>query len=189
MAIEAGCLWFWRPKRNQAVKPEELCGLLSDHQRPTELHDLPVDDILSALKRQYPALEWNMEARAGEVDIPEEQTAIEPRWSAKHFFFTFYGDARKQMHRVVQLMTKFGLACYDAGERKMHTVRKPPRFVGTVRQEALTAMWDKVMMEEFKKIEDSTPDRREQVKLKKAFVDSGGLKRTREEAARRLNER
>jgi hypothetical protein len=189
MAVEAGWLWFWRQKRGKKIAAESICRALSEDERVTDLEDLPVEEILTALKKQYPKIKFDRKNRAGEVDIPDEQTAIEPRWSGKHFVFTFYGDAWKQMERVVELMTKFKLPCYDSGERKVYTLSKPPRFTGTPDEEALNAEWENVMLEEAAKIEALASDPREMLKRKKAFVDSGGMERAREEAVRRVNAR
>jgi hypothetical protein len=189
VAVEAGWLWFWHLKPRKKSDPEALSEQLADGKVPAELQELPVDEILAALQEQYPSLLLDRDARAGEVDMPEEQTAIEPCWSSKHFVFTFYGDAWKQMDRVVELMTRFGLACYDSGERKMYTVQKPPRFTGTPDQEAIQAEWEKVMREESAKIEAAAPNRLEAVKLKQAWVESGGIKRAREDAIRRVQSR
>ena len=182
-------MWFWRLKRGKKASAESIARALYEDEEVVGLELLPVEEILDALKRQYPKIKLNRKNRAGEVDIPEEQTAIEPRWGTSHFLFTFYGDAWKQMDHVVELMTRFKLACYDAIERKMHTLKKPPRFTGTADEEAINAEWEKVMMEERAKIQAAASDPQQMLKKMKAFVESGGIERAREEAVRRITAR
>src|SRR5687768_8032634 len=104
MGMETGWLSFWRVQVGTKTKPEATYDALQDGKEPGALDDLPVDDILAALTEQYPC--FDPKAEFAEIDIPEEETAIEPRWSKKHFHFTFYGDAFKQMDRVTELMTR-----------------------------------------------------------------------------------
>src|SRR5690349_20700195 len=128
MAFEAGRLWFWRPKPRKRSDPVALCTALEAGREPAELEDVRVAEILKALKEHYPSLELSRKRRLGEVDLEDEEMAFELDWSQQHFHFTFYGYAGKHMDRVVDLMTKQGLPCYDASGGKMYTVKKPPRF-------------------------------------------------------------
>lgn len=189
VAVEAGWLWFWRLKPGKTADPARVCEQLVDDNAPAELETLPAEEVLAALQAHYPTLELDRDTRAGDVDLPDEQTAFELRWSNRHFAFTFYGDAWKQMDCVVDLMTKLSLPCYDFGERKMYTTKRPPRFTGTRDEEAIVKEWERVMMEESAKIEATSPNRLEAVMRKKKWVDSGGMQRAREEAIRRVQAR
>lgn len=189
MAVEAGRLWFWRLKPRKKADPETLCEQLADNTAPPDLEAIPVKEILAALKKLYPSCSLDRAKQVGEADFPDEEAAFEPRWSSSHFVFTFYGNAWKHMDRVVELMTRLGLPCYVAGERRMYTLKNPPRFTGTADEEAIQSEWEKVMMEESAKIEAAAPNRLEALKRKQAFVESGGVERAREEAIRRLQAR
>lgn len=102
-----------------------------------------MDDILAALRQQYPS--FDPQAEFVEIDIPEVKNAIEPRWSRKHFHFTFYRDAFKQMDRVTELMTRLGLACY-AGTKTLYSVEQPPpSFAGTPEEQTFYNALDKTL--------------------------------------------
>src|SRR5687768_2200235 len=98
MATEAGTLLFWKPagaKRKPPVPGKVYKALLAGNQ-PDYVEDLPVEQIVRALKEQYPELERTGKAFA-EVDLDEEQAGIEMAWNRKHFCLDFYGDAFRQM--------------------------------------------------------------------------------------------
>lgn len=173
--METGWLSFWRVKAGKKPKPEATYDALQDGKEPAALDDLPVDDILAALKQQYPSFDPN--AEFVEVDIPEEETAIEPRWNKKHFHFTFYGDAFKQMDRVTELMTRLGLACYDAGTKTMYSVEQPPpSFEGTPEEQTFYNALDKTLSDAAANARASTTNPQDRLKMLKEFLDSGAAK-------------
>jgi hypothetical protein len=49
-------------------------------------------------------------------------------------------------YRVVELMSKLDVPCYDAKTRRMFSVKKPPCYAGTSEEQASRAEFDKVMM-------------------------------------------
>ena len=183
MPSEAGWLWFWRLRPGMSVDPENLCERLEDDEEPPELVDLPVEEILAALSAQYPSLDLDRERGFGEVKLPEEDTTIEPRWGKSHFCFAFYGDAWQQMDRVVELMTRFGLPCYEAyHEQKMYTVEDPPRFAGTPEEEALERDVDEILKEEASKLDPKDPN---WLKSLGNMFESGAVERAQDEATQR----
>lgn len=182
MAFEVGWLWFWRVKPKKRVNPEALLTALQGADEPAELEDLPVADILKALKNQYPSLELNRKRRAGEVDIEEEEMAFEMCWSKQHFHFTFFGNGEKLMDQVIDLMSSFRLPCYDAGTNKTYTLKRPPRFSPSPEEEEYFSEVERIAAEELAKIRAATPDRSEQFKRWHEFLRAGGI-------ARRIQER
>jgi hypothetical protein len=88
MGMETGWLSFWRVKAGKKPDPAATYAALEDGQEPAGLEDLPVDNILAEIKRQYPAFDPETEV---EVDLPDEEAAFVPQRDKKHFRFTFYG--------------------------------------------------------------------------------------------------
>jgi hypothetical protein len=73
-----GDLWFWRVKPTEKSKsPEVIHGDLAEGKVPADLDDLPIDDILAALKERQPSLTFNRKERVGELDLEDEEMAIE----------------------------------------------------------------------------------------------------------------
>ncbi len=173
--METGWLSFWRVKAGEKAKQEATYDALQDGKEPSALDDLPVDEILAAIKQQYPS--FDPKAEFVEIDIPEEETAIEPRWNKKHFHFTFYGDAFKQMDRVTELMTRHGLACYDAGTKTMYSVDEPPpSFEGTPEEQIFHEAFDTILSEAAAKARATAANPMERLKMLQEFVDSGKAK-------------
>jgi hypothetical protein len=142
--MEMGWLSFWRVKAGKDATPEASYDALHHEKEPAGLDDLPVGDILAAVKQQYPS--FDPKAEFVEIDIRDEETAIEPRWNKKRFHFTFYGNAFKQMNRTTGLKTRLGLTCYDAGTEKMYCVEKPPpSFDGKPVEQSLQSALDAEM--------------------------------------------
>lgn len=128
MSFEAGWLWFLKLKTGESAEPGALCEQLVEQIEPEQLADLPTDEILQSLQAKFASLRLNTEEREGEVESSEEDASFRVKWSRKHFIFSFFGDAWPLMDRVVELMTSFGVPCYDGGALKMYTVEAPPRF-------------------------------------------------------------
>lgn len=191
MAFEAGQLWFWRVKPNKKPDPVALCTLLDKGNEPADLEELSVADILKALKNRYPSIELNRKLRAGEADIPDEETAIEFVWSKRHFVFTFYGDAEKQMDRIVEVMTKQRVPCYDASyTEKYYSLKNPPRFdTRTPEEEEIDKEVNNVAEEEVAKIKASTADQSEVSRRWQMFLHTGGVNLIYQEAIRRVEAR
>lgn len=184
MGMETGWLSFWRVKAGKKAKPEATYEALQDGKEPSALDDLPVDHVLAALKQQYPS--FDPSAEFIEIDIPEEETAIEPQWNKKHFHFTFYGDAFKQMDRVTEVMTGLGLACYDAGTKTMYSVEKPPpSFQGTPEEQAFSNALDKTLSTAAAEARAAATDPQDRLRRLKAFVDSGAMQAALEEEMKR----
>ena len=172
MGMETGWLWFWRAKPGKAVGPEAAQVALQEGEEPADLEDLPVDDILAALKKQYPGFDPKGEDVG--IDLPEEESAIEPAWSRKHFYFTFYGDPARQMDRVVGLMRPFGLDCYDEGARQLHpSDGPPPNFQGTPEERAFFDALDRTLSKAADDACAATDDPQERLKRLNAFLRSG----------------
>src|SRR4051794_33317118 len=109
------------------------------------------------------------------------------KWDKKHFRFTFYGNGERQMDRVVELMTRFGLACYDAATRKMYSVgAPPPSFQGTPEDQsffdALNTTLSKAAGADARA---SSARPQERLKQLKAFIDSGAAKAALDEEMKR----
>lgn len=190
MAWEVGHLWFWRVKRTKRADPATICELLQKGNEPADLEELSLAEILKALKKQYPSIELNRKLRAGEVDLPDEEMAIEFCWSKRHFFFTFYGDAEKQMDRVVDLMTKQRVPCYDADTEIHYTLKDPPRFdTRTPEEEEIDKEVNKVAAEEVAKIKASTTDQSEVSRRWQVFLHTGGVNLLYQEAIQRIEAR
>ena len=73
MAVEAGWLWFWRKKRGKKNAAESICRALSEDERVTDLEDLPVEEILTALKKQYPKIRFDRK------NLPSTARGLGPR--------------------------------------------------------------------------------------------------------------
>lgn len=186
--METGWLSFWRVKAGKKAKPDATYDALQEGKDPAALEDLPVDDILAALKQQY--LSFDPNAEFVEIDIPDEETAIEPRWSKKHFHYTFYGDAFRQMDRVTKLMTRLGLACYDAGTKTMYSVEAPPpSFEGTPEDQTFFNALDKTLSKAAADARASTSNPQDRLKQLKGFLDSGAAKEALDEELKRLQDK
>lgn len=186
--METGWLSFWRVKAGKKAKPQATYDALQEGKEPAALEDLPVDDILAAIKRQYPS--FDPKAEFVEIDIPVEEAAIEPRWSKKHFHFTFFGDAFKQMDRVTELMTRLGLACYDAGTKTMYSIQKPPpSFEGTPDEQMFHDAFDKTFSEAAAKARATAESPQERLMMLKGFLDSGAAKAALDAEMERLQEK
>lgn len=189
MALEVGWLWFWRVKPEKKVKPKALFTALQDGKEPAQLEELPVAEILKALKKQYPSFQYNRKVRAGEVDIEEEEMAFELCWSKQHFQFTFFGNAEKHMDRVIDLMASFRLPCYDAGMNKAYPLERPPRFSPSPEEDEHWFEVERIAEEEIAKIKAVTPDQKEQSNRWHEFLRAGGAEFLHKEANRRIQER
>lgn len=188
MGMETAWLSFWRVKPGKKAKPQATYDALQDGKEPATLDDLPVDDILAAIKKQYPR--FDPKAEFAEIDIPKEQTTIEPRWNKKHFHFTFFGDAFKQMDRVTKLMTRLGLACYDAGTKTMYSVEQPPpSFQGAPDDQIYDKALDKTLSEAAAKARATATNPQERLKMLKDFIDSGAAKAALDAELQRLKEK
>ena len=176
MAVEAGSLSFWRMKAGKHPKPSALYESLRAGEEPDDLEDLDTRKLLAAVRKQYPSAEREGEILA--IDLDDEQAGFEVASSKKHVHFDFYGDAFRQMDRVVALMRGFGLACYDAGEEKPYPPEKPaPRFEMTPQESApLDAMFA-ALSEQADKARAATNDPQARLKMLKSFMDSGALQR------------
>lgn len=187
MSLEVGLFWFWRVKPKKKAKSKSLLSALQRAQEPAELEDLPVADILKALKKQYPSFKLNRKVRAGEVDIEEEEMAFEVCWSKRHFQFVFFGNAEKHMDRVIDLMASFRLSCYLPDENKTYTLKRPPRFSPSPEEEEYFSELERVAEEEMAKIRASTSDQQERSRRWHEFLRSGGLKRSIQERKKKTS--
>jgi hypothetical protein len=172
--METGWLAFWRVKAGQKVDPPATYDALQEGKQPAALEDVPVDDILAEIKRRYPTFDPENEV---EVDIPEEEAAFVPHWDEKHFRFTFYGDPERQMDRVVELMTRFGLACYNAGTRTMYSeTEPPPSFQGTPEEQQRSTALDAAMNDAVRQAHAASSDPKERLKMVTEMMKSGQFK-------------
>jgi len=176
MAAETGWLSFWRVKAGKRPKPTAVYEALRAGEQPDDLEDLDTRKLMAAVRKQYPSAE--REGKILAIELDEEQAGIEVAASKKHVHFDFYGDAFRQMDRVMALMRGFGLACYDASERKLYPPDKPaPRFEMTPEESApLDAMFA-ALGEQADKARAKTDDPQERLKMLKSFMDSGALQR------------
>src|SRR5688572_827940 len=111
MGMEIGWLAFWKAGPQADRRAVKIYEALRDKSAPPELEDLPVERIVRGLKKRYPQMERH--GKYAEIDVPEDEMAMEVSWDQKHFFFTFYGDAFAQMDEVVKLMAGLGLRAFD----------------------------------------------------------------------------
>lgn len=144
MGHDAGHLIFWKPLASTLDDPAGLLKSLEASRLPTVLDDVDQEAVFAALKQTYRSFKPTQPV---ELDFPKQETAITIAWSAKHFTFFFEGDAFKQMDRVSLLMSKLGLACFDALADKQFTADAPPRFIGSPEEEARWRIYEKVSME------------------------------------------
>jgi hypothetical protein len=184
MAVEAGSLSFWRVIAGKHPKPAAIYEALQAGEEPDDLEDLDTRKLMAAVRKQYPSAEREEEILV--IDLEDEETGIEVAASKKHVHFDFFGDAFRQMDRVMALMRGFGLACYDAGEEKLYPPDEPaPRFEMTPEESApLDAMFA-AMSEQADEARSATNDPQARLKMLKSFVDSGALQR---EVDRRMGE-
>jgi hypothetical protein len=143
---------------------------------PSELDDLDTRGLTVAFRKAYPAAEPEGDVLA--IDLDDEQAGLEVAVGPKHVHVDFFGDAFRQMDRVVALMRAQGLACFDAAERKLYPPDEPaPRFEMTPEESApLDAMFD-ALGKQAEKTRASTADPQERLKMLKEFIDSGALQR------------
>ena len=176
MAAETGWLSFWRVKAGKRPKPTAVYQALQAGEEPDDLEDLDTRKLMVAVRKQYPSAE--REGKVLAIDLDDEQAGIEVVASKKHVHFDFYGDAFRQMDRVVALMRAFKLACYDAGERKLYPPDKPsPRFEMTPDESSpLDAMFA-ALGEQAEKARSATTDPQERLQMLKSFMDSGAMQR------------
>jgi hypothetical protein len=144
MGHDAGHLIFWKPLARTLDDPAGLLRSLEASSLPAVLDDIDQKAVFAALKKTYRSFR---PPQPVELDFPKQETAVTITWSGKHFAFFFEGDAFKQMDRVSMLMSKLGLACYDALADKQFTTNAPARFIGSPDEEARWKMYEKVAME------------------------------------------
>jgi hypothetical protein len=176
MAVDAGSLSFWRAKAGKRPQPAAVYAALEAGETPGELEDLDPRKVMAALRKQYPSA-----AREGEVlavDLDDEQAGFEVRASKKHVHVDFFGDAFRQMDRVVAMMRGMGLACYDVGAQKLYPPDKPPpQYEMTPAESApLDAMFA-AMQRHAEQTRAATNDPQERLKMLKSFIDSGAMQR------------
>ena len=173
MAVEAGSLTFWKPTKKKQAPPADINDALQSGDTPVGLADLPLDKILAALEKQYPALERTGDTFA-EVDIDEEQTGIEMSWGPRHVRFDFFGDAFGQMEAVAKLMAGFGCSCYSPDEKKLFPPDAPPKFT-----DPEFDGWLDNLTGALRRQADAAGDANPQAKLKRMldFMKSGDLEK------------
>jgi hypothetical protein len=175
MAVDAGSLSFSRAKAGKRPKPAAVYAALEAGETPGELEDLDPRKVMAAVRKQYPSA-----AREGEVlavDLDDEQAAFEVRASKKHVHVDFFGDAFRQMDRVVALMRGMGLACYDVGAQRLYPPDEPPQYEMTSAERApLDAMFA-AMQRHAEQTRAATNDPQERLKMLKSFIDSGAMQR------------
>lgn len=126
MGMVIGSLVFWKVGRGRRPDAKRLDEALQAGNEPAALEPLPVPAMLSALKDQYPTMEWS--DGFAEVDLDDVQAGIEVSWKPRHFRFDFYGDGFAQMDVVAALMARFGCACYFVGEADAYPPDRVPKF-------------------------------------------------------------
>ncbi|MBK8268307.1 MAG: hypothetical protein IPK83_08385 [Planctomycetes bacterium] len=94
---------------------------------PEEIEPLPVDAILETLVSEYPDLNL-IQKTIPPSNLKPTTTAISPSNGTHHFRFEFSGDAEREMNRIVSIMSRFNLPCYDASEFKLYAASNPPEF-------------------------------------------------------------
>jgi hypothetical protein len=82
------------------------------------------------------------------------------------------------MDRVVELMTRFGPACFDAGTQTMYSVEQPPppSFQATPEDQTFVNALDETLSNAAADARASDTNPQERLKRLKAFIDSGAAK-------------
>lgn len=94
------------------------------------------------------------------------------------------------MDRVVAVMTKHGIPCYDSFDTKTsYTVAKPPHFALSPEQEEIETELFKLADEKKAKIRASAANEPEVTRRWLKFMGSGGIGRLEDEAIRRIKAR
>lgn len=126
MGMVIGSLVFWKPRPGSRKTGRQLDQALQSGKEPPELQPLPVKGIVTALRRQYPEMEWS--DGFAEVDLDDVQAGIELSWKPDHFRFDFYGNGFPQTDVVARLFATFGCSCYFVGEKDDFPPDKLPKF-------------------------------------------------------------
>lgn len=129
MATEVGKLYFWK-QRSELIGSRQLADSLDTGELPNLIADLPLVELVKALRAAYPNGAWSVAARAGEVDFPAQEAAFEFKWFSKHLRVLAYGDAFDEMDRLARFLAKLELACFDAIENRQYSIDNLPSFAG-----------------------------------------------------------
>jgi hypothetical protein len=128
---------FWADKEGKRSKAQSMYARLCAGEEPADLPDAPVNNVLAALKRKF-RLTFNVEKRL--IEFPTGGFDI--IWNRKHF--ALLGRANSEadqvgLQRIVEVMTKYGLRCYDPQVGIRYSLSKPPQFAPNPDRQRLRA--------------------------------------------------
>jgi hypothetical protein len=108
--MSADVLMFWKAGPNVKLSPSEIARELAWGEEVDGLIDLPVKDILDAIKNEFP----RNDERPGLLICHEEAGSFEVTWTWQHLRVEIHDLEAPHRAQVKAVIEKFGCRTFEA---------------------------------------------------------------------------
>lgn len=101
---------FWKPQTDLILQPQAIFQLLYYGEDAEGIEDLPIQEIIAALKREFP----QHDEQPGLLSVRGAVGHFDATWTWQHFRVEIHDLVAADLQQLIKTVQAFGCGVYDS---------------------------------------------------------------------------